>query len=138
MSRHVVFYENSFPYQLPQLPSPPTHMPPTTSLQISKICPNEEPVQVSHYVTNANPPSSLSQAHHSVGIGSEPLALAAESNTTINSSLEPLDQHELSVSKNSHSMVTLSKNNIQCPKRLLDGSIRYPLPHALLAATKAL
>ncbi|KAF5447766.1 hypothetical protein F2P56_033290 [Juglans regia] len=138
VSRHVIFDENSFPYQSPQPPSPPPNMSSTTSLQILQICPNEEPVQVSHPVTNVNSPVSLSQAHHYVGTGSELPTLAAIYDLHIDSSAELPAQQEPPVSTNCHSMVTRSKNGIQRPKRPLDGSIRYPLPRALLAAAKAL
>ncbi|KAG1327876.1 hypothetical protein COCNU_01G018100 [Cocos nucifera] len=83
------------------------------------------------------PPMSLSPAP-----SSSPMTSLAEPAITSSSSLPRLPRDEtLMVSTNvalatsNHPMQTCSRNNINKPKQFTDGTVRYPLPKALLASS---
>ncbi|CAI9763811.1 unnamed protein product [Fraxinus pennsylvanica] len=82
-------------------------------------------------------PSQLSP----VQVG-EPSSLPIETDVVMSSSQESSLETTISVpaatNTNTHSMVTRSKNNIYKHKQPTDGSIRYPLPRALVATNNYL
>jgi hypothetical protein len=154
----VIFQENSFPFLLPT--TSPTHgshasilgpypgllqpmhaqacvnssTPPTrsattgpanTSSPFQDRTPLSSPLQHLNPNTQPGPSSTLEITH-----------LPSPSSPDILTPASPLPTEPIpNLSLSTHPMTTRSKNNIVQPKIPTDGTVRYPLPKALLAAS---
>jgi hypothetical protein len=120
ISRDVIFHEDRFPFSkgspLPESSSvslpvvlPPSLFPPPSTT----ICPPDSPS-----ILSSPSQSSLAISNNSSAVSSMPCSTSSA------------DQPPARV----HSMRTRSMNNIVHPRQLTDGRIRYPVPHAFMAA----
>ena len=114
ISRDIVFEEKIFPFNI----GPPPTVPATTSLHglplltVPIISPSPQPNPNSPPQNPQNPPSSPNSI--------DTIALP---NPSSSPTFLPISSHQ---------MVTRSKAHITKPKVFHDGTVRYPLSHALL------
>ena len=163
ISRDVIFQETTFPFFESLSKSPPKAPPPTTSIlglppallqPMRATAPFNRMVSQAQSATPHRPTTSPDQ-HLTVQPHQIPTSLDQQPTTQNKPSLEhaqPINTSS-SLSSNSdtassspipstkipnpplpnHPMVTRSKNHISKPKHPTDGTIRYPLPRALVA-----
>jgi transposase InsO family protein len=123
ISRDVVFEEKIFPFNIgptPHVPAPtPTHIG-LPLLTIPTLCPNPSPRPNPSPLPNLTPSAQ------------NPQTLSSSPNSTATSVVPHPPSPPLLLPVPSHPMVTRSKAHITTPKVFHDGTVRYPLPHALL------
>ena len=123
ISRDVVFEEKFFPFNIGPPPTVPAPTPTNIGLPlltIPTLCPNSSP--------RPNP-SPLPNPTHSP---QNPQTPPSSPNSTATSAVPNPPSPPLGLPVPSHPMVTRSKAHITKPKVFHDGTVRYPLPHALL------
>uniref|UniRef100_A0A2N9H1B0 Uncharacterized protein n=1 Tax=Fagus sylvatica TaxID=28930 RepID=A0A2N9H1B0_FAGSY len=112
-----------------------THLASTLPQQPLQAHAHETPLNSPITAHNTNPPSSPVTAHNS---NSLPSSLSPSSSETAAPLLPANRSSPSSPTHNqpqnpTHPMTTRSKNHITQPKNFTDGTIRYPIPKALLA-----
>jgi histone deacetylase 1/2 len=130
VSRHVVFYENNFPYKSPdQNPS----ICPDTNSTVVPFSNTISPLSLTSAGTRAPSPSPHIDSHLLVfSSTSEPTPQPSTGATPASPPIPvPNPTDTIPTVSNTHPMVTRSKNHISKQKRTLDGHNLYPLPQAL-------
>lgn len=143
VSHHVVFDEHRFPFQHTSTSSPTSYNTPTASLPLQPISHPPQPDPDTHTVSSDN---SLSQDFADAGLEADSPNLDISSNhSSARNSTSPAQQECNSAPPtlqpihgpmNTHHMITRSKNNIHCPKKLPADVTQYHLPRALLVAAQ--
>jgi histone deacetylase 1/2 len=128
VSRHVVFYENHFPYKSPD--HHPSLCPDTPSIVVP-FSNTMSSLSLTPARTCATSPSSHIDSH--LPVSSSTLEPTPSADTTLASPLipVPIPIDTIPVISNTHLMVTRSKNHISKLKRTPNGHTLYPLPRAL-------
>jgi hypothetical protein len=137
ISRHVIFYESSFPFSRssPSILNPP---PNTLSSTLSLPPLNHPPGLLNACTTPHRVPPQL---HHHFPLPlnvTPPSSLAPTTINTVSSSctqVAPIKTTPPALPQQQHAMQTHSKNNIFKPKNLPKGLVQYHLPKALIATT---
>ena len=146
VSHHVVFDEHRFPFQHTSTSSPTSYNTHTASLPLQPISHPPQPDPDTHTVSSDNSLSSMSQDFADAGLEADSPNLDISSNhSSARNSTSPAQQEcnsapptlqPIHCPVNTHHMITRSKNNIHCPKKLPADVTQYPLPRALLVAAQ--
>uniref|UniRef100_A0A2N9GL63 Reverse transcriptase Ty1/copia-type domain-containing protein n=1 Tax=Fagus sylvatica TaxID=28930 RepID=A0A2N9GL63_FAGSY len=99
------------------------------------------PLEPAHSILSPTPPQQPTQAHEPLSAQSPPIlspTLAPASSTDAETQLSatrpsPPSPTQTHHQNPTHPMTTRSKNQITQPKHFTDGTVRYPIPKALLA-----
>jgi hypothetical protein len=122
ISRDVIFHEDVFPFSNTTPfanPAPPSSIPLSVSL----------PLSIPHSMAISTPPTDIIPTLPSSSDRASPLSFSIPSFTSLAEPDVAPNQQPTRI----HPMRTRFQNNVSTIRKLTDGTVRYPLPRALLS-----